>query len=357
MKRLNTKDLIPGMQIAEDIFTYNDQLVLPRETVLTDKAIMKLEFYSVLSAKVEDKLVYPLPKTDEDSSYFKKVKSSAAFKEFKAQFNQSVDTFKNLIDSIAEQQESLDTDVLLSNITCLLHDDTGRVNVFDMLHNMRDYDDLTYVHSINVALICNVFAGWLHFTEDDIQTATLCGLLHDIGKIVIPDQIIKKPDKLSAEEYEIIKTHPIRGYQILEKADISEHVKNAVLMHHERCDGSGYPFGLIDHRIEKFAKIVAIADVYDAMTSARVYRGALCPFKVIELFESEGFQKYDTRFVLTFLECIVNTYLQYRVQLTDGTSGDVIFINKNSLSNPIVRVGDNFIDLTKKKNLQIQCFI
>ena len=116
-------------------------------------------------------------------------------------------------------------------------------------------------------------------------------------------------------------------------------------MHHEKCDGKGYPLGYTSDKIDKFAKIVAIADVYDAMTAARVYRGPLCPFKVIEIFEQEGFQKYDTKYILTFLENVVSTYLSHRVRLSDGREGTIFFINKQKLSRPIIKCDEVVINL------------
>lgn len=357
MKIMSTKDLMPGMKTAEDVYTYNDQLILSKGVVLSDKAITRLAFYSILTIKVEDELVFNLAQQEMDSSYSERIKSSSSFKEFKKNFDKSVGHFQDLINDIVDKNSDIDTNQMLSNTLELLNTSEGSVNVFDMLHNMRQYDDSTYAHCLNVSLICNVFARWLQFSKDDTNLATLCGLLHDVGKIMIPDAIIKKPAKLTEQEFNIIKTHPLEGYQILKTQNINDHIKNAALMHHERCDGSGYPLGLVGNKIDKYAKIVSIADVYDAMTSARVYRGSLCPFKVIELFEAEGIQKYDTQFVLTFLECVVNTYLQNRVLLTNGVEGDIVFINKNALSKPVIKSGTNYIDLSKNPDLAIQALI
>ena len=139
--------------------------------------------------------------------------------------------------------------------------------------------------------------------------------------------------------------------------NISEAIKESALMHHERCDGSGYPLGIGENRINPYAKIVAIADVYDAMTAARVYRGPLCPFKVISIFETEGLQKYDSHYILTFLEHIANTYMNNRVRLSNGKEGDVVFMNKNSLSKPMIRCGKEFIDLSKETDIYIETFV
>jgi HD-GYP domain-containing protein (c-di-GMP phosphodiesterase class II) len=124
-------------------------------------------------------------------------------------------------------------------------------------------------------------------------------------------------------------------------------------MHHERFDGTGYPMGIFGDKIDKYARIVAIADVYDAMTACRVYRGPLCPFRVIEIFEAEGYERYDVHFLLTFLENVVNTYIQNHCRLSDGREGDIIFINKKKLSRPVVQCGKQYVDLAEETDLSI----
>ena len=147
--------------------------------------------------------------------------------------------------------------------------------------------------------------------------------------------------------------HTIKGYNIIKDKDIDSRIVNTILMHHERCDGSGYPNGLTGNQIDDFAKIVAIADVYDAMTSARIYRGPLCPFEVIELFETEGYQKYDAHYLLTFLDGIVQTYIHNEVRLSNGQKGKIVMLNKNALTKPVIQSGKSFIDLSKHKEISI----
>jgi HD-GYP domain-containing protein (c-di-GMP phosphodiesterase class II) len=103
--------------------------------------------------------------------------------------------------------------------------------------------------------------------------------------------------------------------------------------------------------------MVSIVDLYDAMTSARVYRGPMCPFKVIDIFESEGLQKYDAHYIMTFLENIVNTYMLNRVKLNDGRVGDVVFVNRQALARPTIKCGTEFIDLSAEPSLSIEAII
>ena len=359
MKRVNTANLVPGMITAEDVYTYGNQLIIPKHTILNDKAITRLEFYSIVSIRVEDApadLPTPAVTTQHaqrDIPYSQWVQSTPEFKKFKQDYDESVDDFKNSINDIVQKGSEIKVDEVLQSTMELFHNDGNTFSFFNMMQNMRQYDDLTYAHCMNVALISNVLANWLHLPKEDIEMATLCGLFHDIGKLAIPDKIIKKPDKLTDQEYAIVKKHTIEGYNILKNQKIHDHIKNTALMHHERCDGTGYPLGIGADRIDKFAKIVSIADVYDAMTAARVYRGPLCPFSVIEIFEKEGLQKYETQYILCFLENVVLTYMNNRVRLSNGLEGDIVYINRQILSKPMVKCGDQFIDLSVEKELYI----
>ena len=359
MKRVNISDLVPGMVTAEDVYTYGNQLIIPKHTILNDKAITRLEFYSIVSIRVEDSLAdLPTPavapsSAPSDMPYSQWVQSTPEFKKFKQDYDESVNEFKNSINDIVEKGSEINVDEVLQNTMELFHNDGNTFSFFNMMQNMRQYDDMTYAHSINVSLISNVLANWLHMSPADIEMATLCGLFHDIGKLAIPNTIIKKPSKLTDQEYAIVKKHTIEGYNILKKQKIHDHIKNTALMHHERCDGTGYPLGIGADRIDIFAKIVSIADVYDAMTAARVYRGPLCPFSVIEIFEKEGLQKYETKFILCFLENVVLTYMNNRVRLSNGLEGDIVYINRQILSKPMVKCGDQFIDLSVEKDISI----
>jgi len=357
MKRVKTSDLLPGMITAEDVLNYNNQLILPKGLILTDKTITKLAFYSILSVRVEEDSAQLGDSSSFEPTYAEKIRKSPAFIQFKDEFEHDVNTFKNVVNDVIEKGAPLNVDKLMNHTLNILDPTWTTPNVFDMLHCMRQYDDATYIHCMNVALICNVFARWLRLSEDEIRTATISGLLHDIGKTKIPDSIIKKPGKLTEKEYSIVKKHPLEGFRMIEDSALNTSIRNAVLMHHERCDGSGYPFGITGNKIEPYAKIVAIADVYDAMTSARIYRGPLCPFKAIALFESEGLQKYDTKYILTFLENVVNTYLLNTVRLNNGVVGKIVFINKKQLSAPTVQTENEFIDLSKHPELYIEDLI
>lgn len=358
MRRVGTSNLVPGMVTAEDVYNYNNQLIIPRGLVLDDKTIAKLDYYSILSVRIEDeKVEVDDQATEYVRTYSERIKESPEFVRFKKEFDEDVEAFKSVVNDIVVKGAPLDVDKLMNHTLNVLDIASTTPNLFDMLHCMREYDDATYVHSMNVALISNVLARWMRMSEEDITTATISGLLHDIGKTQIPDHIIKKPAKLTPEEYSIVKRHPQAGYELLKKSSLKPEILNAVLMHHERFDGTGYPLSLNGSQIPSFARIVSIADVYDAMTSARVYRGPLCPFTTIEIFEEEGLQKYDPQYIMTFLENVVNTYLLNSVQLSNGQRGTIVYINKDKLSRPTVRTDSDFIDLYTRKDIKILSLI
>ena len=359
MKKVPVRQLHPGMITAEDVYAIDGKLIVPAGIVLTENIILKLDSFDVYSVKISDEEVTPTSQNADMNhlSYNEKIRMSPEFQEFKSSYENHIESFRSAFNDLITRNTDVDTNSLLSQTMGLLTQTGNAVTLMDMLRNMRDYDDSTYAHSINVALICNIFAGWLHFNEEEKKLATACGLFHDLGKLTIPENIIKKPGKLTDREFEIIKRHPIEGYKLLERFHVDQEIMNAALMHHEKCDGSGYPYGFTGEKISKYAKLVTIVDIYDAMTSVRVYRQALNPFHVITEFENDGLQKYDPRFILTFLENVVNSFLNQRVRLTNGMEGDVIFINPVHLGKPTVRVGSQFIDLSVEKDIDIEALL
>jgi len=343
------------MVAGEDIYNSSDQLVISEGTILTDKIITRLKFYSVSDFYIffEDKK----KAETENLSHSQIIRESIEFKHFNASFVESLKNFKGELNEINSEDKTLDVPGLLDLTTRILSKSRNGIHVIDMLHCMRENDDVTYVHSINVALIAHVFGRWLKLPEKDIDILTLSGLLHDIGKLKLPSEIIYKHDRLTTSEYSLVKAHTIQGYQVLKNKDIDERVKYAALMHHERCDGSGYPNGLKGSQINPFAKIIAIADVYDAMTSVRAYRPALCPFEAIRILEADGLQKFDPQYIMTFLQEIVQTFVGKRVRLSNKAIGEIRMINKSYLSKPIVQTDDRFIDLSKEQDLVIEAIL
>lgn len=360
MQRVLLSDLTSGMITAEDVFSMDNQLIVPKGIALTENLIARLFSFDLFSIKVEDDVLTTSLDTEHlsEASYAEKLKASPDYLAFKEEFKDNLDKLEFSLNALVEKNKDFDPHSLLSDTMGLIENRESRsTGIMDMILNMHDFDDCTYTHSLNVALICNILAGWLRFSPAERELATACGLFHDVGKLQIPAEIMKKPGKLTPAEYQIIKTHPLESYKLLSRYELPDEVKNAALMHHERCDGSGYPYGFTFDKINRFARLVAVADVYEAMTSSRTYRDALCPFNVITYFENDGLQKYDPEFLLPFLENIVNTFLNQEVRLTNGLEGRIIYVNPVSLSKPTVKVGDRFLDLKEIGNVGIEKII
>lgn len=352
--RIYVHKLAPGMVVSDDIYTYNSQLIIPGNSVLTDKMITRLRFYSIISVSIWEETVNVPAQSKYQDYYSDHIKNSKEFQEFKSDFVQSTVELKGMLDTlVTDETTPVDTSLILDSLADLLENTRNSLHAFDMIHNMRDMDDATYVHSINVSIISRVIGKWLNFSKEDLDVLSLCGIFHDIGKLLIPKEILLKPYKLDPAEYDIIKTHTVKGYNLLKNTGLDERISQVALTHHERCDGSGYPIALTRNQIIDFSKIVAIADVYDGMTASRVYRGPICPFEVIELFEIEGLYLYDTEYIITFLKNIVNTYMHNDVMLNNGMQGQIVLINKSYLSRPVVKCKDLFIDLSKETDVKI----
>jgi len=260
---------------------------------------------------------------------------------------------KSLSEYIVREDEDLNTNKLLKETREIIALSDDPVHTFRMLRRVRRYDDLTYIHSLNVAILCHEFANWMHMPEEEQDILTLSGLLHDVGKMGIPGKIIKKAGLLTDEEYELIKQHPQKGYDFLKKHPLDERIMNAALMHHERCDGSGYPQGLKADEIDDFAKIVAIADYYDALTSARVYREPHCPFEVFRMLQQER-DKFDSTYLAVFMEGVASFYIGCEVVLSNQKRARMVDTNPTDQSNPIVKMDGLIVNLAMAPDVDVK---
>jgi putative nucleotidyltransferase with HDIG domain len=347
IERISISRAVPGMELARDIYSRNDQMVLGRGSILDAQKISKIMFYSV------DTITVYKMEEETEKTLTQQLKESVEFREFSQRYDKTVSSFKDSVNKVISENHEIDGEELMGEIEDIIEQTGSNSRIFNMLHCIRDYDEMTYVHSVNVSLICNCFAKWLDMPEEDKQIITLGGLLHDIGKITIPREILLKPDSLTPDEYEVVKTHTMKGYGILKEKRIDDRIKMIALQHHERADKTGYPYGKSGDEIEPFAMIVAIADVYDAMTSDRVYRPKICPFDVVQALE-DGNSKYNAGYLVPLLEQITEVYINHTVRLSNDAIGRVVMINRGELSKPVVQVKNEFMDLTKFRKLKIE---
>lgn len=380
MKEVLLGKLKDGMIVAQNVMTKGGQCILQKGKVLNRQSIMRLSFYSIKSIMVEEedapeetpdtpakivpksiKALLPQETTDsfkaplQPQSVSRKVQSANKAQSLQLGHIIALSTIKASFKGYVNSNTPLDTSLLLAKVQELFVSCKTSVELFSMLHNMHSTEDSIYAHSLNVALICRQFGKWMKFDQATLDTLTLCGLLHDIGKLKIPEEVLNKPGKYTDEEFVLVKKHTLYGYQLLQPLPIDDRIKKSARSHHERCDGSGYPSGLTQEDTDEFAMIVAIADVYDAMTAARSYRAPLCPFQVIAKFEQEGLQKYNPKYILVFLKHIAGIYQKHRVLLSDGRFATIVMQGTKQLSKPIVQLDDDTcIDLSLENDLTIQ---
>lgn len=229
----------------------------------------------------------------------------------------------------------------------------GKISL-DMM-DLRSYDDYTYAHSVNVAIISGVIGMGFGMDETELAQLVMAALLHDLGKLSIPGEILNKPGKLTKDEYKRMQEHPVISYELIrERVDISAVIKVAVLFHHENVDGTGYPNGVRGEDQTIFTKILHVADVYDALVSKRPYKEPYAPYEAAEymmggcgiMFEQEVVDK---------LVHVVPLYPKgSAITLSDGREGVVKENADEHNLRPIVRLLDgSTIDLMERENLSI----
>lgn len=214
----------------------------------------------------------------------------------------------------------------------------GDVNT--SLYDIRTYDNYTYVHSLDTCIMAS-FLGLSvgGFSEKELKELAIGAILHDIGKIKVSNKIINKCGALTDEEFEEIKKHPIYGEEILSKnVRIPDNAIKAVLQHHERIDGRGYPYRLVDKEISKFGKVVCVCDVYDAVSNDRVYRKKFSPNEAYELILAGSGTAFDSNIVQSFRETFAVYPLGCCVKISNSIEGYVIRQNRNFPDRPVLRI-------------------
>lgn len=223
------------------------------------------------------------------------------------------------------------------------------------LTDLRSYDDYTYAHSVNVGVIACIIGFGMKLDEKDLVQIVTAGLLHDIGKQQISPDILNKPERLSPDEYEIMKSHAKISYEIIkERWDLTAQVKAAVLYHHEHVDGSGYPAGLEGSEQTLFTKILHVADVFDALTSKRPYKAPYSPYEASEYLMGGCGIMFDKEVVQALLKFVPLYPKGSKVNLSNGKQG-IIFDNTGHHNlRPIIRLmTGEFLNLEDEENLNI----
>lgn len=233
----------------------------------------------------------------------------------------------------------------------LLEDKT----IFWKLQFIEHKEDYLYHHSIDVAILAGCIGEWMGCPQRMKESLMWGALLHDIGKTLVPLSIINKSGSLTAEEWSVAQLHAVRGYKYLRKNyDMPHEIHYCVLQHHERMDGSGYPLSLPGKKIDVCGRIIAIADIYSAMTSLRSYGKKRTAYDAAATLQSEMFGKLDSQICVQFLGRLRQFFQGNMIRLNDGRQAEVVFMNHANDARPIVRTTDGaVIDLSQNRKLAI----
>ncbi|MDW7547403.1 HD-GYP domain-containing protein [Pseudoalteromonas sp. SCSIO 43201] len=244
---------------------------------------------------------------------------SKAFEDIRAGRAIEVDAFKatanHFIDSVFRNQDAL---------ACIAR--------------IREKDAYLLEHSINVSILMAIFCKHLGYSRSQTEEMTTGALLHDIGKIEVPDEILNKPDKLSLDEYHIMKSHAKYSFDILLNAGLGKIACEIAGYHHERLDGSGYPYGKAADELPQHVRMAAIIDVYDALTAERVYKEGMTPIRAFKLMREGCPHHFDEVLLNRFIGCVGVYPVGTLVKLTSGKVGVIAQSNPNAPLKPTVKV-------------------
>lgn len=296
-----------GMMLAKSIYDYETRTLLREGRLLSDDIIARIAQRGYPGIYIEDELSKDIEIQDVISTELR---------------NHAVETLVQLnLDEAVDVAERIVEQLLGAKTVSL-----------DMI-DLRTFDDYTYRHSVNVAVLSTVIGMGMGYSNADLVDLCSAAIFHDLGKLSIDKEILNKPGKLTPEENELVRRHAQISYDILkEKWNIPSRVKVAVLSHHENEDGSGYPNGLTGENIHPFAKIIHVADVYDALSSDRAYKQAYSCAESLEYLMGGGGTMFDVDVVKAFMEYVPVYPKGINVCLSDGRQA---IVSENHLGNPL----------------------
>lgn len=337
MKIISTMDSKSGDILADDVFSSNGIVLAAKFTMVNEFIKRKLINFNVKEIKIHE--------SEDDLT---------EYSDFVRHYKESVVLMGEVLKGVAAGNYK-DVEKLTTYITEQIYQNILESDyIIQCLHSINQFDNYTYTHCINTAFYSMLIGSWIQLPKEDICELISASLLHDVGKTRIPNHILNKNGKLDRDEYELMKNHPLYSYEIIRDIpSFSQDLKNAVLLHHERMDGSGYPYGLKQDEICLYARIISIADVYDAMTQNRVYKYKVSPFESFQMFLSEGVSLFYYPVLKVFLKRMAPLYIGANVQLSDGNTGEIVYIPPQDILNPILSINSEYVDLSKCSDIKM----
>ena len=339
MQKIRVNHIAQGAIIAQDVHASDGRMLISKGAQYRGSFLGRLENAGIYEVFIEDEedrkeaRTWTAPNPIEqlqqeihiDDVIYEKTRKQAEHQVMKIMVrltsmrNANLEKLFRVVDSIMEQ--------LLQNSDLVLS-----------LSKLRSIDDYTYEHSVNVCVISILIGIDMFMDKNMLHELGIGAILHDIGKVGVSERIIKKAGRLNREEFNEIKHHTELGYQILKGAGFSEDVARIALYHHERIDGSGYPHHLEGREIPPFARVVAIADFYDAISNNRIYRRRMTPDDAYREIIKTSTNHLDEQMVEKFLRHVHMYPIGCGVVLNTFEKGVVIRQNRLMPESPVVRV-------------------
>ncbi|RWZ54899.1 HD-GYP domain-containing protein [Halobacillus fulvus] len=331
MRLIAVNELKPGDTLGKTIFNENGQALLHSGATFTELVIKRLRNYDITYVYVDE------PGTEDIEAAYpisEKLRMEAIHS-IKGAFRSVKNPKRGRQEYVTQKSRASMIEIVRSLMTEL----QSHKEVLSLLSDVFTYDDYIFTHSLNVTMYTLALGKQLQLPTRRLEDLGLGAILHDVGKMNVPKEILLKEGKLSREEFETIQHHTEAGFEILRKApNIPLTAAHCAFQHHERLDGSGYPRGLVSDEIHLYGKILAIADVFDAVTSDRIYRKAMLPHEGLEILYSGAGQLFDKEMVEEFRKCIAIYPNGVTVSLSDGRSGIVVRQNPHLCDRPVIRM-------------------
>ncbi|WP_164670571.1 HD-GYP domain-containing protein [Virgibacillus doumboii] len=359
--RVEPTQLVPGCVLLNDVRGKTNRPIIPKKTVLTEEHISVLEKFLVetvdVSAKLENGDTFK-PEFVHKEEVKEQTQTSVQQEpeSFEKQYKNAVTSYKTLFTKW-QNNMAIDMPEVRDILIPLFERMDDSSKVIYTLHHYAAKKDYIFHHSVSVGILSAFLAKKLGYEKGEWLQIGLAGSLSDCGMAKIDEAIVMKNGSLSYSEREEMRKHPTYSYRLVEKVPtITKAVKLAVLQHHERFDGSGYPLGLPKDKIHSYARIIAVCDMYHAMTSERIYREGQTPFKVIEEIQKYKFTKLDHQVVDAFIDSLTNFSIGTKVRLSTNKIGEIVFLDSKNPTRPIVKLTetDEIVTLTNNPSLFIE---
>jgi putative nucleotidyltransferase with HDIG domain len=340
-KYMSTRVIKPGMILEQTIADRADRVLIARGTQLDEYLIESMRKMGITGVYIRTGVI-----EDKDSEEQPVITAQVQQKidkrqvKDRAKVHLSESVKKRVAEGIqylyqdTESSNFMDVTRSITNDLVKAIDDNDAIAVD--ISALKVSDEYTFKHSVDVATMAMIVSRQYGFNDEQVQQIGVSGLLHDIGKSKIPTEVLNKAQKLTDEEFALIKKHSLLGYEILkDKPELSNAVKMGVLQHHEKINGSGYPMGVTEEQIHIFAKIIAVTDIYDALVTERPYKKAFTPRNAVEMIMAMT-GELDLQVMQSFLESVILYPVGTNVDLSNGEKARVVANNPKFVLRPIV---------------------